>query len=128
MAAEYIEIKHKNKDGKEKTIKYRIDADFIPKKLGDICEEFIQNYCLDKGETDWLDKQYDSTEVFEVKSDKGKKFDGVKYVKGDKYTAPKSFISIRKDFAEKFFDIKKKEEKTKTGRDKWAEKKKKAKK
>ena len=126
MAAEYLEITHKNKDGKEKTIKYRVDADFVPKKLDEICEEFIQNYCLAKGESDWLDKQYDSTEVFEVKADK-RKYKGVEYKKGDKYEAEKSFISIRKDFADKFFGIKKKEEKAKTGRDKWAEKKKKAK-
>ena len=124
--AEYKEITHKNKDGKEKTIKYRIDAGFVPKKLDEICEEFIQNYCLEKGEEDWLDEQYASTETFKVKADK-RTYKNVEYKKGDTYEGEKSFISIRKDFAEKFFGIKKKaEEKAKTGREKWAEKKKKA--
>ena len=127
MAKEYKEITHKNKSGEEKTIKYRVDADFVPEKLGDICEDFIQNYCIAKGKEDWLDNQYASKETFTVKKDK-KKYKGVVYYKGQTYEADKSFISIRKDFAKEFFDITNSEEKPKTGRDKWAEKKKQAKK
>ena len=125
MAKEFIEITHKNKDGEEKTIKYRIDADFVPKKLGEICEDFIQNYCLANGKEDWLDEQYASKETFTVKTEK-KKYKGVVYYQGQTYEADKSFISIRKDFAKEFFNITKGEEEPKTGRAKWAEKKKKA--
>lgn len=125
MAKQFIEITHKNKNKEEKTIKYRIDADFVPEKVGEICEEFIQNYCLAKGKEDWLDNQYDSKETFTVKADK-KKYKGNTYYKGQTYEANKSFISIRRDFAKEFFNITKGDEEPKTGRDKWAEKKKQA--
>lgn len=125
MAEKYISITHKNKKGEEKTINYRVDADFVPKKLDEICEEFIQNYCLAKGKEEWLDKQYESKETFEVKTSK-RTYRGVEYTKGQKYEADKSFISIRKDFAKEFFGIDKKKETHITGRDKWAQKKKEA--
>ncbi len=124
MAEQYIEIKHKNKSGEEKTIPYRIDADFVPSKLDEICEEFIQNYCLAKGQEEWLDKQYNSKEEFTVKAEGGKTVGGKKYKQGEKYIAEKSFISIRRDFGKEFFGIEKKEEEPKVkGRDKWKAKK-----
>lgn len=127
MAEEYIEITHKNKSGEVKTIKYRVDPDFVPKKLADICEDFIQNYCIAKDEINWLDKQYASKETFTVKKDK-RTYKGVVYEKGEEYEADKTFISIRKDFAEKFFGIKKSDDaNSKNGRAKWEEKKKKLK-
>ena len=121
--AEYISITHKNKGGVEKTIKYRVDAGFVPKRLDEICEEFIQNYCISNDKEDWLDKQYASTENFVVKKD-SRKINGVEYKKGETYTTAKSFISIRRDFGKEFFGINKKEETKLKGRDKWAEKKK----
>lgn len=123
MAKLFVEKKHKNKSGEEKVIKYRVDADFVPQKIDEICEDFIQNYCIANGKEDWLDNQYESKEIFEVKAEK-RKYKGVVYYKGQKFEADKSFISIRKDFAKEFFGITKKGEENITGRKKWEQKKK----
>ena len=45
MAAEYITKESKKKDGSISGTNYRIDADFKPKIIGEITQEFIENYC-----------------------------------------------------------------------------------
>lgn len=145
--ADYITILHpvyeaKDENGKRKVkrdangekvmkeITYRVDADFVPEAIDEISENFIQNYCLEKGKVEWLDAQYSAKEEVEVKAKNGKTFDGKRYKQGEKYLAPKSFVSIRSAFANEFFPkvIKGKKEKPETGRDKWEKMKKAAKK
>lgn len=97
MAEQYVEKKHKNKEGVEVVVKYRVDADFKPEKVSDIQEEFIQNYVVANGEVDWLVAQYNETEEAVAKKDsRGKKA-------GQKYKQQKSFVSIRAAFVAKFF-------------------------
>lgn len=122
MAEQYISITHKNKSGEVKTIKYRVDAGFVPTRLDEICEEFIQNYCLANDKEDWLDNQYNSKEKFVVKKEK-RTINKVVYKKGETYETDKSFISIRRDFGKEFFGISKADTTKKRGRDLWAEKK-----
>jgi len=122
MSAQYKTIKHKNKDDKEVEITYRVDADFKPTALSEICEEFIQNYCIANDKIEWLTEQYNSTETFTVKSTERKiKKDGKELKVGDTYEAPKSFVSIRSAFGAEFFGIKK-DETPKTGRAIWEQK------
>lgn len=130
---EYAIIKHKvkvrdndgnpvKKNGKflwqEKETKYRIDPDFIPTKVEEICEDFIINYCEANGKESWLEAQYTATEK------KKKKVDGV-VVEEEQ---PKSFVSIRSAFMDEFFNgIRKgKKEKPITKREAWLAKRKKA--
>lgn len=73
--------------GKEKKeITYRIDADFAPTDINDICIEFIENYCVAKKETGWLVDTVSKSIVDKT----GKKRDY-------------PFVSIRADFVKKFF-------------------------
>lgn len=128
---EFITIAHKvkvkgddgkpiRKDGKfvweEKKTKYRIDPDFIPSKVDEICEDFIQNYCDANGKEEWLEEQYNSTET------RKKKVDG----KVVEETQPKSFVSIRSAFMDEFFsDIRKSNSgKAETKREAWLKKRK----
>ena len=99
---QFLPKSHKTKDGKEVKVLYRVDAGFVPEKIGDICEEFIQNYVIAKNETDWLVAQYSEKEEATAKKDTKKR------KAGEKYLQDKSFVSIRSAFVEKFFpDIKK---------------------
>lgn len=88
----YITKKHKKKDGTEVAIKYRVDADFVPTKADEISEEFIQAYCKANGKVEWLTK---------------------------KYSENVKFMTIRKCFAEEFFNIKAADKKS--NRQKWME-------
>ena len=106
MAVKYATIKHKVKvrdengafvkDDKGKYVweevekKYRIDADFKPKAIDEICAEFIDNYIEANDEGEWFVEQLEKTET---------------YKKGEKKGQEKeiSFVSIRSAFANKFF-------------------------
>jgi len=130
---EFITIKHKvkvrdndgnpvKKNGKflweEKEKKYRVDPDFVPSKVEEICEDFIINFCEANGKEAWLEAQYNSKEM------KKKKVDGVEI----KEEQPKSFVSIRSAFMDEFFNgIRKgKKEKPLTKREQWLAKRKQA--
>lgn len=63
-------------------VKYRIDADFKPTSIRDICKEFIENYCVANNATDWLVEAVDKTDA------NGK---------------PVHFNVVRSDFVDKFF-------------------------
>ena len=98
MAAKYITISHKTKQGNTKEIKYRVDSDFVPAKVSDICNEFIENYCFDKDQEDWLYEEYSKKEKRKKK------------VKNDDGTTSEilvdqdiSFITLRSDFVNQFF-------------------------
>lgn len=86
MAAEYITKESKKKDGSISGTKYRIDADFKPKIIGEITQEFIENYCEANNQGEWLLSILDKTD---------KRKDGKEI--------PISFMSVRKEFALKFF-------------------------
>lgn len=88
--ANYITKKHEIKleDGtkQEKEIRYRIDADFKPAAISDICMEFIVNYCEDKNQINWLMEKVNTTIV--DKNGKNRDY---------------PFVSIRADFMNEFF-------------------------
>lgn len=120
MAEKTIAKTHKNKKGEEKTILYRVDADFVPTSVNEICEEFIQNYCEAKGQVEWLIAQYEAEEEAIAKKD------GKRRKAGEKYKQPKSFVSIRADFVSSFFPNILKGDKTTNNREAWLAKHKKA--
>lgn len=106
MAVKYSIIKHKVKkldesgnpikDEKGHFVwevvekKYRVDADFKPTSIDEICAEFIDNYVEANNEGEWFVEVLQRTEV---------------YKKGEKKGQEKeiSFVSIRSAFAKKFF-------------------------
>lgn len=95
MAKEqYITKTHKNKEGKEVTIKYRIDAGFVPTEISQISPEFMENYCVANNETAWLVETVQKKVIYNYK--KGKKA-------GTTEEKPYPFVNQRADFASKFF-------------------------
>lgn len=116
MSDKYVEKKHKNKDGKEVVTKYRVDAAFVPTAVKEICEEFIQNYCDANGHDEWLIAQYEAKETAVAKTTTKRR------QAGDKYEIPKSFVSIRSEFVEKFFPEIIKGNKTLTPREEYLKK------
>lgn len=98
MAEQWI-TKSKKVNGETVETKFRIDAEFIPKKTNDICMEFIMNYCEANNETDWLLEEVNTTSYTVERKDKatGKTF--TKVVECNNYP----FVSLRRDFITKFF-------------------------
>lgn len=80
---------------------YRIDADFIPSAIDEITQEFIENYCVAKKKTEWLVAEASKKET--RKFTKPTKLHGVSYKAGDTCEQPISFVTMRSDFATKFF-------------------------
>ena len=76
---------------------YRVDVDFVPSEINEICEEFIQAYCIAQGDIEWLVEQYTTKIDCKIRDKEDKK----KIVKIEKREQP--FINIRKNFAEKYF-------------------------
>ena len=110
MAAKYItkvvDVFNKNENGKKvkagtKEVTYRIDADFVPTAMADICQEFIENYCKAKNEMEWLLEQ-----VNETITDKNGKI------------RDKGFVAIRSEFCDKFFKDLRASEKAETWKEK----------
>ena len=93
MAEQYITKKKKVK-GEVKETTYRIDADFTPKAIGEISNEFIENYCVAKNEIEWLVNAV-NTPSYEVRRKDGT----VETVECENYP----FVNLRRDFALKFF-------------------------
>lgn len=98
MAAKYInKVKKVNKVAVETT--YRIDADFVPTDINEICMEFIENYCVANNELEWLVETI-NTEAYEVtrkNKETGETY--VEIVPCNNYP----FVNLRRDFTEKFF-------------------------
>lgn len=97
MAEKFI-TKVKKVKGEEVSTKYRIDAAFVPEKIGEISMEFIENYCVANKETDWLLEEVNITE-YSVVRNKGKDDAYTEIVKCDNYP----FVNLRRDFTLKFF-------------------------
>jgi hypothetical protein len=97
MAMEYI-TKSKKVNGETIETKYRVDADFVPKEIADICMEFIENYCVANNQIEWLVKTMNITE-YKVTRNKGKKDEYIETVKCDNYP----FVNVRRDFVMQFF-------------------------
>jgi hypothetical protein len=108
MAAEYITKESTNKKGEKKLIQYRVDAEFKPKEINDICKEFIENYCVAKNETEWFVNTISKPFVYSKGEKKG-------YI-DEKKDYP--FVAVRADFVKKFFPeilkVKEEEEKKPT--------------
>lgn len=96
--AEYITKKTKVK-GVEKETTYRIDADFKPAKTQDVCQEFIENYCVANGQTDWLVSECSITS-YETKR-KNKDTGVMETITVTCKSYP--FVNLRADFVNKFF-------------------------
>lgn len=98
MAEQWI-TKSKRAKGVTVETKYRVDAEFIPKKANDICMEFIVNYCEANNETKWLLEEVNISSYIVERKDK---------VTGETYTETVKcnnypFVNLRKDFIGKFF-------------------------
>lgn len=93
MAEEFF-TKRKKVKGEWVETTYRIDADFKPKVIGDISQEFIENYCVANNQTEWLVATV-NTPSYEVTRKDGT----VETVEGKDYP----FVNLRRDFAAKFF-------------------------
>lgn len=110
MAKElFITKGYKNKNGEKIETTYRVDADFVPTNQTQICDEFIQNYCIAQGKEgmEWLLK---------LRKTKIEKEDnGVRKIRDI------SQLEIRKAFVEKYFNHLKAKETKKKGDDKIAE-------
>ncbi len=82
----------------DKGIQYRIDAEFKPTAIKEICIECIENYCVANGETAWLLAELDAKTTHKHKNGE---------TITDKDGQPKlfslSFPEIRSDFTNKFF-------------------------
>lgn len=98
MAAEYIKKTHK-KNGTTVETTYRIDAAFVPAKIGDICNEFIENYCVANKEIDWLVEVSNTSSFVVERTNKETKEKYFETVTCENYP----FVNLRRDFAQKFF-------------------------
>lgn len=106
MAEKYTIIKHKVKKLDElrnpikndrgnfiwETVekKYRVDADFKPTSIDEICFEFIDNYVGAHNEDEWFVSVLEQKETYKKGVKKGEEKDI-------------SFVTIRSAFANKFF-------------------------
>lgn len=97
MAEQFV-TKTKKVDGVEVVTKYRVDTDFVPEKIAEICMEFIENYCVANNEIEWLVNTINITE-YEVVRNKGKEDEKTETVQCDNYP----FVNVRRDFVKKFF-------------------------
>lgn len=85
----------KKVNGENQTIetRYRVDAEFVPTKANEICIEFIENYCISKGNESiqwFINKLEEEKEIVNADTNKTKK---VKLTN----------FEIRKAFVEKYF-------------------------
>lgn len=95
--AEYITKKTtKGKGENKKTVEttYRVDPDFVPSGINEICAEFIENYCAANNAIDWLLEKVNTKIEVERKQK-----DGTTKV----VTMDYPFVSLRSDFANKYF-------------------------
>ena len=93
--AETIIVK---KNAKGEDVYYHVEAEYVPSKISDICEEFIVAYCEANGEEaiNWLVKTVNT----KVPTQRTNKETGEKE-KGEDIYMP--FVSLRSAFAKKYF-------------------------
>ena len=96
--ADYI-TKKKKVHGETVETTYRVDAAFKPTEIGEICIEFIENYCVANNQVEWLLEKVNTTSyIVERKNEEtGEKYKET--VECDNYP----FVNLRRDFVEKFF-------------------------
>ena len=80
------------KSSKGEDVTYHAEPEYKPTVIGDICEEFIVNYCEANGHTDWLVEKV-NTKVPTKKLDEN----------GNPKMVYMPFVSLRSEFAKKFF-------------------------
>lgn len=97
--AEQTITKTKKVKGETVSTTYRIDADFVPTKIADISNEFIENYCVAHNQLDWLCEVVNTPSYTVQKKDKETGERRTVTVKCDNYP----FVNLRRDFAVKFF-------------------------
>lgn len=98
MAEQYITKKSKKK-GVETETTYRIDADFVPTETKQISQEFIENWCVAHGHTEWLVAECSITSFTTQK--KNKETGVMETVTVECKSYP--FVNLRADFVHKFF-------------------------
>ena len=109
MAEQTITRTHKNKNKEVVSITYRVDPEFVPKDISEICDQFIVNYCEAYGKEDWLVEQLSKTETAKAKKDRTVKaiVNGeekeIQVKAGETYQQKCSFVSTRSAFANEFF-------------------------
>jgi hypothetical protein len=91
----YVTKKNKKKDGTITETTYRTDLGFTPKRVDEICPEYIEAYCEAHGEIEWLVKEA-SKKVNQVR--KNKKTGEEKTV-----VVNNPFVNVRAAFVDKFF-------------------------
>lgn len=93
-------VKDANGNSIKVTKKFRVDADFKPKKIDDICIEFIANYCKANKQKEWFMETVNkkTTAKKKVKDENGKPTGEVTIEEIDY-----PFVNVRADFANKFF-------------------------
>ena len=96
--ADYI-TKKKKVHGEVVETTYRVDAAFKPAEIGEICIEFIENYCVANDKLFWLVEKVNTTSYIVERTNKetGEKYKET--VECDNYP----FVNLRRDFVEKFF-------------------------
>lgn len=97
MAEQFV-TKSKKVNGETIETQYRIDADFKPTKIAEICMEFIENWCVANNQIEWLVNTMNITE-YKVIRNKGKEDEKEEIVKCDNYP----FVNVRRDFVMQFF-------------------------
>ena len=106
---EYLTKKVRKKDGAYSEVKYRIDATFIPASISEISDLFIINYCVANDKEEWLYNKLEETEKATANKDRrvkavvNGKEQHINVKAGEVYQQPKSFVSLRSDFANEFF-------------------------
>ena len=98
MAKQYVEKIFKVK-GEVRTTKYRVDPDFKPTDISEICVEFIENFCVAKDAIAWLVDKVNTTSYEVVRKNKETGESYTETVKCDNYP----FVNLRRDFAQEFF-------------------------
>lgn len=107
--ADFI-TKSKKVKGEMVETTYRVDASFVPTAINDICNEFIENWCVANNKVEWLVQKVNTTS-YQVKRKDGT----IDTVECDNYP----FVNLRRDFVETFFpSIIKGEAKKETFKDK----------
>ena len=93
MAEKYItknkRVRAESGEMVEVSTKYRIDADFVPENINEVCLEFIVNYCKANKEVDWLKETANKFIIDKKEVER-------------RYP----FVKLRADFMNKFFPSK----------------------
>lgn len=102
MAEQFIKRlieKTVNGEKTSKEVTYRVDADFVPTSPDEICDDFVENYCVANGKLNWLLETVDK----KTKSKKKVKKDGVWTGEYKEEDMAYTWANIRSDFIKEYF-------------------------